>query len=72
MYGAIDGNDTEAQRAGQQVVAVLGKLDHLVHVAEDAGGAGGDLATLVGQQHAGARALDKHEAELLLELVDLH
>ena len=51
---------------------MLRELDHLAHVAEDAGGARGDLAPLVGQQHAGARALDEHEAELLLELVNLH
>ena len=51
---------------------MLRELDHLVHVAEDAGGAGGDLAALVGKQHARARAFDQHEAELLLELVNLH
>ncbi len=32
----------------------------------------GDLAALVRQQDARARALDEDEAELLLELVDLH
>ncbi len=57
---------------GQHVLAVLRELDHLVHVAEDAGGTRGDLAPLVGQQHAGARALDEHQTELVLELVDLH
>ena len=51
---------------------MLRELDHLAHVAEDAGGALGDLAPLVRQQHAGTRALDEDEAELLLELVDLH
>ena len=53
-------------------LACCAKAIEIAHVAENAGGARGDLVAFRRELHARARALDQHQAEALLQLVDLH
>jgi hypothetical protein len=50
---------------------VLRELDH-PRTSPRTRAARAAIATLVGKQHAGTRPLDEDEAELVLELVNLH
>ena len=72
QVGRDRGDDAEVQRARQLARPLAREVAEVAHLGEDAGRPLRDLPPLGGQPHALGPALQQLQAQLALQLLDLH